>query len=63
LAVDYTLPVALVIGNEGTGISQMMKKRCDFLVKLPMMGRVPSLNASVAAGVLMYEVLRGQRGK
>jgi 23S rRNA (guanosine2251-2'-O)-methyltransferase len=62
-AVDYTLPVALVIGNEGTGISQMMKKRCDFLVKLPMMGHVPSLNASVAAGVLMYEVLRGRRGK
>jgi 23S rRNA (guanosine2251-2'-O)-methyltransferase len=60
--VDYNLPVALVIGSEGTGVSQMMKKRCDFLVKLPMMGRVPSLNASVAAGVLMYEVLRRRRG-
>jgi 23S rRNA (guanosine2251-2'-O)-methyltransferase len=60
--VDYTIPVALVIGNEGTGVSQMMKKRCDFSVKLPMMGRVPSLNASVAAGVLMYEVLRKRRG-
>ncbi|MBA4495869.1 23S rRNA (guanosine(2251)-2'-O)-methyltransferase RlmB [Paenactinomyces guangxiensis] len=56
--VDYSLPLGLVIGNEGQGVSQLMKKKCDFLVKLPMKGRVTSLNASVAAGILMYEVMR-----
>lgn len=59
--VDYSMPVAIVIGNEGQGMSHLMKKKCDFLVKLPMMGRVTSLNASVAAGLLMYEVLRGRK--
>jgi 23S rRNA (guanosine2251-2'-O)-methyltransferase len=57
-SVDYALPVALVIGNEGKGISQGLKRRCDFLVQLPMKGQVSSLNASVAAALLMYEVLR-----
>lgn len=56
--VDYKLPIALVIGNEGAGISNALKKRCDFLVQLPMLGKVSSLNASVAAGILMYEVVR-----
>lgn len=50
--------VALVIGSEGKGISRLVKEKCDFLVKLPMNGEVTSLNASVAASVLMYEVLR-----
>ncbi|SFJ37354.1 23S rRNA (guanosine(2251)-2'-O)-methyltransferase RlmB [Thermoflavimicrobium dichotomicum] len=58
--VDYQMPVALVIGNEGQGISQLLKKKCDFLVRLPMRGRISSLNASVAAGILMYEVMRGR---
>ncbi|RKD26427.1 23S rRNA (guanosine2251-2'-O)-methyltransferase [Caminicella sporogenes DSM 14501] len=50
--------VALVIGSEGQGISRLVKKKCDFLVKLPMKGEVTSLNASVAASILMYEILR-----
>ena len=53
--------VALVIGSEGNGISRLIKEKCDFLVRLPMLGKITSLNASVAAGIFMYEVLR-QRG-
>ncbi|OAS23208.1 23S rRNA (guanosine(2251)-2'-O)-methyltransferase RlmB [Paenibacillus oryzisoli] len=59
---NFTIPIALVIGNEGKGVGRLIKERCDFLVKLPMAGHVNSLNASVAAGVLMYEVVR-QRNK
>ena len=55
---DLKGPLALVIGNEGEGISRLIKEKCDFLVRLPMVGRVSSLNASVAAAVLMYEVFR-----
>ena len=54
--------VALVIGSEGNGMSRLVREKCDFLVKLPMMGRITSLNASVAAGIFMYEVVR-QRSK
>ena len=50
--------VALVIGSEGKGISRLVKEKCDVLVKIPMKGKVSSLNASVAASILMYEVLR-----
>ena len=53
--------MALVIGSEGTGMSRLIKEKCDFLLKLPMLGRITSLNASVAAGIFMYEALR-QRG-
>ncbi len=53
--------VALVIGSEGSGISRLVREKCDFLVKLPMLGKITSLNASVAAGIFMYEVVR-QRG-
>lgn len=59
--VDLKGSVALVIGNEGKGISRLVKKRCDLRVSIPMRGGVNSLNASNAAAVLMYEVLR-QRG-
>lgn len=55
---DLTGNVALVIGSEGKGISRLVKEKCDFLVRLPMKGQVSSLNASVAASILMYEVLR-----
>ena len=57
---DMTLdmPLALVMGTEGTGMRQLTRKHCDFLVKIPMAGQVESLNVSVAAGVLMYEVFR-----
>ncbi len=55
---DLKGPLALVIGSEGKGISRLIKEKCDFLVKLPMIGEISSLNASVAAAVLMYEVFR-----
>ncbi|WP_163582586.1 23S rRNA (guanosine(2251)-2'-O)-methyltransferase RlmB [Gracilibacillus saliphilus] len=56
--LDGQLPIALVIGNEGKGISRLVKKNCDWTVSLPMIGSVSSLNASVAASLLMYEVFR-----
>ncbi|HBU92529.1 23S rRNA (guanosine(2251)-2'-O)-methyltransferase RlmB [Bacillus pumilus] len=55
---DGTMPLALVIGSEGKGIGRLIKEKCDFLIKLPMAGKVTSLNASVAASLLMYEVYR-----
>ncbi len=54
--------LALVIGAEGQGLSQVARKECDFLVRIPMLGKVASLNASVAAAVLLYEAVRQQRG-
>lgn len=56
--LDGTLPLALVIGNEGKGMSRLVRDKCDWTVRLSMMGKVPSLNASVAAALLMYEVQR-----
>jgi 23S rRNA (guanosine2251-2'-O)-methyltransferase len=56
--VDYSMPVALVIGNEGKGIRRLVKEKCDFLVKIPMTGSFDSLNASVAGALIMYEVFR-----
>ncbi|MGH7892256.1 MAG: TrmH family RNA methyltransferase, partial [Thermodesulfobacteriota bacterium] len=53
--------IALVIGNEGKGLGQKVKEQCDFLVSIPQAGKVTSLNASVSAGILIYEILR-QRG-
>ncbi|PRO64627.1 23S rRNA (guanosine(2251)-2'-O)-methyltransferase RlmB [Alkalicoccus urumqiensis] len=58
---DYDMPLGLVIGSEGSGISRLVRESCDFLVRLPLLGKVTSLNASVAASLLMYEVIR-QRG-
>lgn len=55
---DLKGPVALVIGSEGEGIGRLVKEKCDFLVKVPMKGRISSLNAGVAAAVLMFEVVR-----
>ena len=55
---DLTGPLGIVIGNEGSGISEKVKKNCDFLVKIPMKGKVNSLNASVSAGIVIYEALR-----
>jgi 23S rRNA (guanosine2251-2'-O)-methyltransferase len=57
-AVPYDRDVALVIGSEGAGISTVVRKECDYLVSIPLHGQVASLNASVAAGVLLFEVLR-----
>ncbi len=56
--IDFDCPTALVIGNEGKGIGALTAKKCDQIVSLPMKGKINSLNASVAAGILMYEVLR-----
>lgn len=56
--MDADLPLCLVIGSEGKGMSRIVKEACDFLIRLPMAGHVTSLNASVAAGLLMYEVYR-----
>ena len=50
--------LALVIGSEGEGISRLVREKCDFLVSIPMMGEINSLNASVAAAVLIYEAVR-----
>ncbi len=59
--MDATLPLAIIIGSEGKGMSRILKERCDFLYHLPMVGQVTSLNASVAASLLMYEVLRKRK--
>lgn len=56
--MDATLPLAVIIGSEGKGMSRILKEKCDFLYHLPMVGHVTSLNASVAAALLMYEVYR-----
>ena len=56
--IDFDRPTALVIGNEGKGIGTLTAKKCDQIISLPMKGKINSLNASVAAGILMYEVLR-----
>jgi 23S rRNA (guanosine2251-2'-O)-methyltransferase len=55
---DFNRDLALVLGSEGSGLSQLVRRECDFLVQIPMRGRVSSLNASVAAAVLIYEALR-----
>lgn len=59
--VDLKGSLALVVGNEGKGISRLIKEKCDFTVKIPMKGQVGSLNASVAASILLYEVVRQRR--
>ena len=59
--VNMTGPVALVIGAEGDGISRLVRKNCDMIASIPIKGEIESLNASVAAGVLCYEIVR-QRG-
>ncbi|MDF2925307.1 MAG: methyltransferase [Paenibacillaceae bacterium] len=61
--VDFTMPLAIVIGNEGKGMGRLVKESCDFNVKLPMSGRINSLNASVAASIFMYEAVRQRSSK
>ncbi len=60
---DFVRPTAIVIGGEGKGIRRLVREHCDYLVSLPLMGRINSLNVSVASGALLYEVLRQRRGK
>ncbi len=59
--LDYNMDCALVLGAEGHGLHEQVRKKCDFLVSIPMSGKVPSLNVSVAAGVVMYEVARQRK--
>lgn len=59
--IDYSGKIALVIGNEGNGISKSVHDACDFIAKIPMYGKINSLNASVAAGIMIYEVIRSKK--
>ncbi len=61
-ATDLNLPIAVILGTEGTGMRRLTQEQCDFLVNLPMQGQVESLNVSVATGVVLYEVLRQRLG-
>jgi len=62
-SLDYNMDCAIVLGSEGKGVHDLVAKKCDFLVSIPMLGKVPSLNVSVAAGVVLYEVVRQRRKK
>lgn len=57
-AIDFKQPIALVLGNEEKGIRHLVAEKCDFLAKIPMKGNIQSLNVSVAAGILLFEILR-----
>jgi 23S rRNA (guanosine2251-2'-O)-methyltransferase len=61
--LDFNMNCALVLGREGKGMHDLVRKKCDFLVSIPMLGKVPSLNVSVAAGVVLYEIVRQRRIK
>ena len=61
-AVDFTLPTAIVLGGEGSGLRRLVRERCDRLVSIPMHGTVGSLNVSVAAGVVLFEAARQRKG-
>lgn len=61
-AIDFTGPVAIVLGGEGQGLRRLVRERCDFLAAIPMRGRVDSLNVSVATGVVLFEAVRQRTG-
>jgi 23S rRNA (guanosine2251-2'-O)-methyltransferase len=61
--LDLTVPLALVIGSEGSGVSRLVKENCDFIARVPMFGKIDSLNASVAAGAALYEIARQRTGE
>src|SRR5882724_10343936 len=60
-SVDYKMDCAITLGAEGKGLHDLVRKRCDFIVSIPMLGKVPSLNVSVAAGIVLYEVVRQRK--
>ena len=59
--VDYSMPIAIIIGNEGKGIRQLVKEKSDFLIKIPLYGKIDSLNASVAGALIMYEAVKKRK--
>ena len=58
---DFTGGIGIVIGSEGFGMNRLVKENCDFLVKIPMKGKITSLNASVSAGIIIYEVVKQRK--
>ncbi|MCL1941831.1 MAG: hypothetical protein FWG09_07795, partial [Synergistaceae bacterium] len=60
---DYSMPLALVVGNEGEGLSPIVIQKSDFLVRIPLFGKIDSLNVSCASAVLMYEISRQRKQK
>lgn len=61
--MDLSGPMGVVVGNEGEGVSRLVKQQCDFIASIPMFGNIDSLNASVAMGILSYEIVRQRMGK
>lgn len=59
--IDYSGKIVLIVGNEGAGMSKLVRKKCDFIAKIPMYGTTNSLNASVASGIMIYEVIRNRK--
>ena len=62
-ATDFTGPIGIIIGSEGSGMRRLVKEKCDFLVQIPMKGKITSLNASVAAALMFFEVTRQRDAK
>ncbi len=61
MEIDYDIPICLIIGNEGKGMSRLVKESCDHIVSIPMKGEINSLNASVATGILIYGILNKRK--
>ena len=61
--IDYKMNCAIVLGGEGKGLHDLVKRKCDFLVSIPMLGMVSSLNVSVAGGVVLYEAVRQRQNQ
>jgi 23S rRNA (guanosine2251-2'-O)-methyltransferase len=62
-SLDYNMDCAVVLGGEGKGVHDLVARKCDFLVSIPMLGKMSSLNVSVAAGVMLYEIVRQRRNQ